>query len=68
MADGPLGSAIAAFLAHLTARHYSPATVSTYAFDLRHLLERVGETAPETLISHAIRPALARLHRHRLKA
>jgi integrase/recombinase XerC len=68
MAEGSLGTAIAAFLAHLTARHYSPATVSTYAFDLRHLLERVGETAPDKLISHDIRRALAGLHGQGLQA
>jgi integrase/recombinase XerC len=68
MAEGALSAHIAAFLAALTARHYSPATVSTYAFDLRHLLERVGETAPETLVSHDIRRALASLHGHGLKA
>lgn len=68
MADSSLGASIAAFLAHLTARHYSPATVATYAFDLRHLLERVGERAPESLISHDIRRALAGLHGQGLKA
>ncbi len=68
MAEGALSTPIAAFLAHLTARHYSPATVATYAFDLRHLLERVGETAPGTLTSHDIRRALAGLHGAGLQA
>jgi integrase/recombinase XerC len=66
--EGVLSSHIAAFLAALSARRYSPATVATYTFDLRHLLERVGERAPETLISHDIRRALAGLHGHGLKA
>ena len=62
MSGQPLSAAIDAFLLHLRARHYSPATVSTYAFDLRHLLERVGEVDPAGLTSHAIRRALAGLH------
>jgi integrase/recombinase XerC len=61
-AEGLLSTPIVAFLASLAARHYSPATVDTYTFDLRHLLERVGEVAPESLTSHAIRRALAGLH------
>jgi integrase/recombinase XerC len=60
--SGPLCAAINAFLIHLKARSYSPATVSTYAFDLRHLLERVGEVDPAGLTGHAIRRALASLH------
>lgn len=59
---GRLSAAIDAFLLHLRARKYSPATVSTYAFDLGHLLERVGEVDPAGLDSHAIRRALAGLH------
>lgn len=60
--SAPLSAAIDAYLAHLRARGYSPATVNTYAFDLGHLLERVGEADPATLDSHAIRRALAGLH------
>ena len=59
---GPLATAIAAFLASLAARQYSPATLATYAIDLRHLHERVGEAAPENLTSHDIRRALAVMH------
>ncbi|MEW5771284.1 MAG: tyrosine recombinase XerC [Pseudomonadota bacterium] len=59
---GTLSAAIDAFLLHLRARSYSPATVSTYAFDLRHLLERVGDVDPAGLDSHRIRRALAGLH------
>ena len=64
MADdrGELGIAIDAFLLNLRARSYSPATVTTYAFDLGHLLERVGEVDPASLTSHHIRRALAGLH------
>lgn len=60
--NGQLSAAIDAFLLHLRARKYSPATVTTYAFDLGHLLERVGEVDPAGLDSHAIRRALAGLH------
>jgi len=67
-AEGPLSTAIVAFLASLAARHYSPATVATYTFDLRHLHERVGEVAPESLTSHDIRRALATLHSKGLQA
>ncbi len=67
-AQGPLSSAIVEFLASLSARHYSPATVDTYTFDLRHLHERVGEVAPDSLTSHDIRRALAGLHGQGLKA
>ena len=66
-AEGLLSTPIVAFLASLAARHYSPATVDTYTFDLRHLLERVGEVAPESLTSHDIRRALAVLHGKGLK-
>ena len=66
--DGPLSRATAAFLAHLTARHYSPNTVATYAFDLRHLLERVGEATPESLTAHDLRRALGGLHGAGLQA
>lgn len=64
MADdlGELGIAIDAFLLNLRARSYSPATVTTYAFDLGHLLERVGKVDPASLNSHHIRRALAGLH------
>jgi integrase/recombinase XerC len=58
----PLSAAIDAFLTQLRARHYSPATVDTYAFDLRHLLERVGEVDPAGLTTHAIRRTLSGLH------
>ncbi|MDP2788394.1 MAG: tyrosine recombinase XerC [Pseudomonadota bacterium] len=71
-AEGPLSTAITAFLAALVARHYSPATVATYTFDLRHLLERVGERGgeirPASLTSHDIRRALATLHSKGLQA
>jgi len=58
----PLSSRIDAFLAALRARQYSPATVSTYAIDLAHLLELVGEVDPAGLGGHDIRRALASLH------
>lgn len=67
-AEGPLSNAIVEYLTSLSARHYSPATVDTYTFDLRHLHERVGEIAPENLSSHDIRRALAGLHAQGLKA
>jgi len=54
-----LTTAIDAFLAALKARQYSPATVSTYAIDLAHLLELVGDVDPAGLSSHDIRRALA---------
>lgn len=60
--SAPLSAAIGAFLVHLRSRRYSPATVTTYAFDLAHLLERVGEADPATLTGHAIRRALAGIH------
>ena len=60
--SGVLSAAIDAFLINLRARSYSPATVTTYAFDLGHLLERVGEMDPAGLTSHHIRRALAGLH------
>jgi integrase/recombinase XerC len=66
-AEGLLSTPIVAFLASLAARHYSPATVDTYTFDLRHLLERVGEVEPASLTSHDIRRALAVLHSKGLK-
>lgn len=61
-AGGPLSTAMDAFLLHLRARSYSPATVTTYACDLTHLLQRVGEVDPASLGSHHIRRALAALH------
>jgi len=61
-AEGPLSTAMVAFLTALAGRSYSPETVATYTFDLRHLLERVGEVAPEKLTSHDIRRALAGMH------
>jgi integrase/recombinase XerC len=66
--EGPLSTPIVDFLTSLAARQYSPATVATYTFDLRHLLERVGEVAPESLTSHEIRRALAILHSKGLQA
>ena len=57
-----LTTAIAAFLASLTARQYSEATVATYAIDLAHLLELVGDADPAALTSHDVRRALATLH------
>jgi integrase/recombinase XerC len=65
--EGLLSRLIVAFLASLTARHYSPATVDTYTFDLRHLLGRVGEVEPASLTSHDMRRALAVLHSQGLK-
>jgi integrase/recombinase XerC len=59
---GPLSRRIAAYLAALTARRYSPATVAGYAFDLRHLRECLGETEPAGLAGHDLRRALATLH------
>ncbi len=58
----PLTSRIDAFLNSLQARQYSPATVSTYAIDLAHLLELVGDVDPAGLAVHDIRRALATLH------
>lgn len=58
----PLSSRIDAFLAALEARQYSPTTVSTYAIDLAHLRELVGEVDPAALAPHDIRRALAALH------
>jgi integrase/recombinase XerC len=58
----PLSSRIDSFLAALKARQYSPATVSTYAIDLAHLLELVGDVDPAGLASQDIRRALATLH------
>jgi integrase/recombinase XerC len=66
--EGPLSTAVVAFLASLAARQYSLATVDTYTFDLRHLHERVGEVEPATLTSHDIRRALATLHSKGLQA
>lgn len=66
--EGPLSTPIVDFLTSLAARQYSPATVATYTFDLRHLHERVGEVAPESLTSHDIRRALATLHGKGLQA
>lgn len=59
---GPLSRRIAAYLAALTARRYSPATVAGYAFDLRHLRECLGEAEPAGLAGHDLRRALATLH------
>jgi integrase/recombinase XerC len=66
--EGPFSTVVVAFLASLAARQYSPATVDTYTFDLRHLHERVGEVEPATLTSHDIRRALATLHSKGLQA
>ncbi|MBU1664050.1 MAG: site-specific integrase, partial [Gammaproteobacteria bacterium] len=57
-----LSSRIDAFLKALQARQYSPATVSTYAIDLTHLLELVGDVDPAGLAPHDIRRALATQH------
>ncbi len=57
-----LSSCTDAFLAALRARQYSPATVSTYAIDLAHLLELVGDVDPAGLAPHDIRRSLASLH------
>ena len=52
---GASGEAVNAFLAHLTARRFSPATVRGYAYDLANfsafLVERalqLGEVVPAT--------------------
>jgi len=59
----PLLSSLSdAFLNALKARQYSPATLSTYAIDLAHLLERVGDVDPAGLAPHDIRRALSTLH------
>ncbi len=60
-APATLSAAGDAFLASLQARQYSPATLSTYAIDLAHLRELVGDVAPDSLSSHDIRRALATL-------
>jgi integrase/recombinase XerC len=57
-----LSARIDAFLTALQARQYSPATVSTYAIDLAHLLQLVGDVDPAGLAAHDIRRALATLH------
>jgi len=57
-----LSSLTDAFLNALKARQYSPATVSTYAIDLMHLLELVGDVDPAGLAVHDVRRALATLH------
>ncbi len=57
----PFSTRIDAFLAALAARQYSPATVATYAVDLAHLRELVGEVEPASLAAHDIRRALATL-------
>jgi len=57
-----LSSRIDAFLTALQARQYSPATVSTYAIDLAHLRQLVGDVDPAGLAAHDIRRALATLH------
>ncbi|MBI5330878.1 MAG: tyrosine recombinase XerC [Betaproteobacteria bacterium] len=59
---GPLSVAADAFLAHLRARNYSPATLESYALDMARLKSRVGEAAADSLTSHDIRRALAGLH------
>ena len=61
MTNPTLSSRIEAFLGALRARQYSPATVSTYATDLAHLLELVGDVDPAGLDVHDIRRALASL-------
>ena len=68
MAAGALSGRVDAYLASLSARHYSPATVATYAFDLRHLLECAGDVEPASLDTHAIRRALATLRARGLAA
>jgi len=56
-----LSSRVDAYLSSLAARHYSAATVATYAIDFRHLIDCVGEVEPASLDTHAIRRALATL-------
>ena len=63
-----LSTAITDFLAALNARQYSPATVATYAIDLAHLRELVGEVDPAGLAGHDLRRALATLHARGLQA
>jgi len=63
-----LSTAIIDFLAALNARQYSPATVATYAIDLAHLRELVGEVDPAGLAGHDLRRALATLHARGLQA
>jgi integrase/recombinase XerC len=62
-----LGVHIATYLANLTAKRYSPATVATYAFDLRHLQELTGERDYTALSAHDLRRFLASLHARGLK-
>lgn len=57
-----------AYLNALKARQYSPATVSTYAIDLAHLLQLVGDVDPAGLAVHDIRRALSSLHARGQKA
>lgn len=57
----PFSAAMDAYLASLEARKYSQATLDTYAIDLAHLREIVGETEPASLQGQDIRRALATL-------
>lgn len=68
MTSAPLSAAADAFLAHLRATGYRPATLSSYALDLRHLIEQVGDQDPSRLDSHVLRRALAGLHARGLGA
>ena len=62
-----LAASVGAYLAALTAHSYSPATVATYGFDLRHLAELAQDRAPNALSAHDIRRFLATLHARGLK-
>ena len=55
-------ASIDAYLAALTAHSYSPATVATYAFDLRHLAEFAQDRGADELSVHDIRRFLSTLH------
>lgn len=63
-----LATAIADYLTHLRARHYSPHTLTAYAEDLGHLAALASTATPAQLTSHDIRRFLATLHGRGLAA
>jgi integrase/recombinase XerC len=67
MAESGLAVRVASYLANLTAKRYSPATVATYGFDLRHLQELTGERDFTALTAHDMRRFLATLHARGIK-
>lgn len=62
LSEPSLSARIDAFLRQLATRQYSPATISTYAVALRHLLEQVGDAPASALAAAQLRRALAGLH------